>query len=86
MGSATLAWTAPTTNANGTALTNLAGYYIYYGTSPGSMSNQIQVTNPATLTYTVTNLSAGTWYFAVTAYTNSGLQSAKSDVGSKTIS
>jgi hypothetical protein len=34
----------------------------------------------------LTNLSAGTWYFAMTAYTNAGLESPKSNVGSKTIS
>ena len=28
----TLNWTAPTTNTDGTALTDLAGYKIYYGT------------------------------------------------------
>src|SRR5580698_8272340 len=31
-GSATLSWTVPTENTNGTPLTNLAGYHIYYGT------------------------------------------------------
>jgi hypothetical protein len=32
-GSATLSWAAPTENMDGTPLTNLAGYQIYYGTS-----------------------------------------------------
>ena len=32
-GSVTLEWPAPTANTDGTALTNLAGYWIYYGTS-----------------------------------------------------
>lgn len=85
-GSATLTWTAPTQNSNGTALTNLAGYHIYYGTSTGSLSNEINITSPGTLTYVVSNLSTGTWYFAVAAYTNTGLEGAMSNVGSKTIS
>lgn len=85
-GSATLKWTAPTANSNGTALTNLAGYYIYYGTSPGSLTNVVDVSNPAALTYVVNNLGAGTWYFAIAAYTNAGLTSPMSNVGSKTIS
>lgn len=85
-GSATLSWTAPTANTNGSALTDLAGYHIYYGTAAGSLSSEIDVGNPGTLTYTVTQLSAGTWYFAVTAYTNTGLESSKSQIGSKTIS
>jgi len=64
----------------------LAGYHIYYGTNASSLSTEINIANPSTLTYTVTNLSAGTWYFAITAYTNTGLESPKSNVGSKTIS
>ena len=35
-GSITLSWTAPTENEDGSALTDLAAYKIYYGTSPGS--------------------------------------------------
>jgi hypothetical protein len=84
-GSATLTWTAPTSNTDGSALTNLAGYYIYYGTSVGSLSNIVNITSPSTLTYVVSNLSAGTWYFAIAAYTNTGLQGGMSNVGSKTI-
>ena len=85
-GSATLTWTAPTANSDGSALTDLAGYHIYYGTSIGSMSNEINITSPSTLTYVVANLGTGTWYFAIAAYTNTGLESGMSNVGSKTIS
>lgn len=84
-GSATLKWTAPTANSNGSALTNLAGYYVYYGTTAGSLSHVVNISNPGTLTYVVSNLAAGTWYFAVAAYTNTGLASPMSNVGSKTI-
>lgn len=85
-GTATLSWQAPTANTNGSALTGLAGYHIYYGNAPGSMTNEIVVSNPSTLSYVVTNLSTGTWYFGVVAYTNTGLESSMSNVGSKTIS
>lgn len=84
-GSASLHWTAPTTNTNGTALTNLAGYYIRYGKSASTLTTTITVANPGTLTYTINNLASGTWYFAVDAYTSTGTQSANSNVGSKTI-
>jgi len=67
-------------------VTDLAGYHIHYGTAASALSITINVTNPATLSYTVTGLSTGTWYFAVSAYTNTGLESAMSNVGSKTIS
>ena len=84
-GSAALRWTAPTTNTNGSALTNLSGYHIYYGNSPSSLATTITVANAGTTSYTVSNLKSGTWYFAVSAYTTSGTQSARSNVGSKSI-
>lgn len=84
-GSAVLAWTAPTTNTDGTALTNLAGFTISYGTSPSAMTQTIDVPNSTATGYTVVGLTTGTWYFTVTAYTSGGTQSAPSDVASKTI-
>ena len=58
-GSATLSWTPPTTNTNGTSLTNLAGYRIYYGTSSSSLNRTIQVANAGVTRYVVPDLSAG---------------------------
>jgi Putative Ig domain len=84
-GSATVFWTAPTQNTNGTTLTDLAGYTIYYGSSPGALTQTIQVANPTATSYQVGDLSSGTYYFAVAAYTTAGTQSAQSAVGSKTI-
>ncbi|MBW4053569.1 MAG: hypothetical protein HIU85_19325 [Proteobacteria bacterium] len=82
---ATLAWTAPTTNTNGSALTDLAGYHIHYGNSPGALSTVIDVANAGATSYVVSSLPSGTWYFAVSAYTTSGLESALSNSGSKSI-
>ena len=81
-GSVSLSWNAPTTNADGTPITGLAGYKIYLGPSPGVYSVQIDVgiTNP----YTVTLLPAGTYYFAVSAYNTSGNESDFSNEISKT--
>jgi hypothetical protein len=84
-GSATLSWTPPTQNSNGTALTNLAGYRIYYGTSASTMNKTIQVANPGLSRYVVENLSAATWYFTVRAYTTAGVESASSNTASKTV-
>ena len=39
VGSATLSWTPPTQNMDGTPLTNLAGYRVYWGTSLGDYPN-----------------------------------------------
>lgn len=86
-GTAKVSWVAPTENSNGTALTNLAGYTVYYGTNASTLSSSqsVQVSNPAALSYTVTGLSSGTWYFAVASYTTSGQASALSMISSKTI-
>jgi len=85
-GSATLSWTPPTTRTDGTALTNLAGYNIYYGTSQGTYPNTINVANPGLATYVVSNLQVGvTYYFVAVAYDATGLESAYTDVASKTI-
>jgi len=84
-GNATLSWQAPTTNTDGTALTNLAGYYIRYGTSAASMNQLITVGTTGITTYVVDNLAAGTYYFAISAYTAAGVQSSLSAIVSKTI-
>jgi Calx-beta domain/Fibronectin type III domain len=84
-GQATLSWTAPTLDTDGTPLTNLAGYKIYYGTSQTQMTNVIQVSNPATLEYEISNLAKGTWYFSVAAYNTADVESSLSPTESKTI-
>lgn len=84
-GSATLSWTAPTMNSDGSALTDLAGYHVYYGTSPSAMSTVVNLGSASTTTYTLNSLASGTWYFSVTSYTTSGLESALSNTVSKVI-
>ena len=83
-GTATPSWDAPTTNADGTPLTDLAGYKVYYGTSSHTYSQNIDVGNVTT--YTVNNLTEGyTYYFAVTAYDTLRNESDYSTEVSKTI-
>jgi hypothetical protein len=85
-GSATLSWTAPTENTDGTPLTDLSGYTIYYGSSASALTNTVQVTDPSTTSGVVSNLSAGTtYYFAVAANASDGTQSALSSVASEAI-
>jgi hypothetical protein len=85
LGSATLSWTPPTQNTDGTSLTNLSGYRIYYGTNAASLGSSIQVTNAGLTSYTVGGLTPATYFFAVAAYTADGVEGAQSVVGSKTI-
>jgi len=83
-GTATLTWSAPTENTNGTALTDLAGYTIRYGNAADALTTSINV--PASTTsFEVSNLAPGTYYFEVIAYASDGTQSSPSNVGSKTI-
>lgn len=84
-GSATLSWTPPTQNTDGSALTNLAGYRIHYGTNSSSLSQTVKISNPGVASYVVENLSPATWYFAVKAYNSSGVESSLSNLASKTI-
>ena len=85
LGSATLSWTPPTQNTDGSALTALSGYTVYYGSSTTTMTNKVAITNPGLASYVVGNLGTGTYYFAITAYNSAGAESAMSNIGSKTI-
>jgi hypothetical protein len=80
---ATVSWEAPTTNTDGTPLTPLSGYTIYYGTSPSALSHSIPASATAT-SYEITGLAPGTWYFAVAANAKVGTKSAMSNIGSGT--
>jgi hypothetical protein len=84
-GTAALNWSPVTQNTDGSELTDLAGYLVFYGTSPGAMSTLVTLSDPNQTSYVVANLSAGTWYFSVAAYTSSGIQGEMSNVVSKSI-
>ena len=85
-------WTAPTTKTDGSPLTDLASYWLYYGTSsspcPGSSS--IQVASPTsspgpnqTISVRLTGLTTGTLYnVAVSAVDATGQQSSCSSIAS----
>ncbi|MDD5433974.1 MAG: fibronectin type III domain-containing protein, partial [Nitrospira sp.] len=83
-GDAVLSWTPPTTNYDGTPLTTLAGYKVYYGTSPGTYSSSLDVRNITT--FDVTDLTENiTYFFTVTAYDRAGNESSYSNEVNKTI-
>jgi hypothetical protein len=84
-GSAMLRWDPVKMDTRGKPLTNLAGYEIRYGPSDKTLWYTVKVLNPKQTTYVVTDLFPGKWYFAVSAYTTSGTESAPSNVASKTI-
>ncbi len=93
-GTAFLFWDAPTTNADGTSLYDLAGYKVYWGKSSGNYTNSVI----ADRCYSCPTGSGGsgsdwecvailepntTYYFVVTAYDTSANESAYSNEVSK---
>ena len=84
-GTATLSWTAPTQNEDGTPLTDLAGYKLYWGTTPGNYPNSVTIDNPGLTTFVVENLVSGTYEFVATAFNTSGVESQFSNTATKTV-
>jgi len=85
--SATVSWAAPTQDTNGSPVSELSGYRIYYGTTSHQYSTTIDVPNPALVTYVVEALTVGvTYYFAVAAVSAGGAESALSPEVTATIS
>lgn len=84
-GSATLSWTPPTYNTDGSPLTNLAGYRIYWGRSQGSYANSVTLNNGGLTSYVVDQLTPGTWWFVATAVNSQGVESSFSNAASKTV-
>jgi hypothetical protein len=85
IGSAKLSWIAPTTNTDGSPLTELAGFRIYYGRQRDTLSERLEIADPAAQSTVVQGLSSGTWYFSISAVTRTGVESDRSAVVSKTI-
>ena len=82
--SATLNWTMPTKNTDGTDLTDLKGYVVYYGTDPTLKSAASRlIPSGSILTTTIQNLTVGqTYYFAVASVSASGI-GPRSNIASK---
>jgi hypothetical protein len=84
-GGAKLTWTPPTKNTDGTSLTDLTGFKVYWGKTKGSYTNSARINNLLATNYTVSGLTSGTWYFVVTAVNVAQSESSFSNVASKTV-
>ncbi|MCP4299550.1 MAG: hypothetical protein GY783_03100 [Gammaproteobacteria bacterium] len=84
-GSVTLSWTAPTQNEDGTTLTDLDGYKIYWGTTSGNYPNSVTIDNESVTTYVVDNLTSGTYEFVATSFNTSGVESGYSAPATKVV-
>ena len=78
--SAKVTWMAPSSKTDGSTLDDLAGYRIYYNSTPTGRWNEIEVMNPSAITWTVDNLRPGTWYFMMTAFNEGGAESDYTEV------
>jgi len=85
LGSATISWTPPAANIDGTALTNLAGFRVLYGTDPNQLTQSLELPSATFTNVQIEDLTPGTYYFAVKAYTASAVESDASPVVWKTI-
>lgn len=79
-----LTWTPPTANTDGSALTDLTGYTLYYGNSANALNTTLPIAG-AVSAYTLGALPPGTWYFAIDSVAASGLHSVTSEVAWKVI-
>jgi len=82
-GSVTLSWEAPTNNSDGSSLTDLAGYKVYYGSRSGNYTETVDVGNFSSAT--INSLASGTWCFTVSAYDVSGNESSLADEACTTL-
>jgi hypothetical protein len=83
-GTATLTWSAPTENIDGSMLTNLSGYRLYHGSGAESLDD-VRTVAANTSSYEFSALAPGIHHFAISAYNSVGAESSLVYVGSKTI-
>jgi putative Ig domain-containing protein len=86
LGSATVSWDIPTTNADGSDLDDLAGFNIHYSLASGTFSGTEIINDNTAMSFVITDLQPGTWYFAVSAFDSAGNRSALSAEENKVIS
>ena len=78
-----VSWTPPTTNSDGTSLTNLSGYRIMYGTQAGNYSQSVTVGSAGVTSFTLDNLEAGQQYHVVMVSVNAS--GAESEVSQEVV-
>ena len=83
--STTLSWTPPTQNEDGSALMDLAGYKIYWGTTPGQYTHSVKIENAGMSSYVVENLAPGNYEFAATSFNMAGVESAYSNPATRVL-
>lgn len=75
-GTTTTTWTPPTTNTDGSAYTDNAGYAVYRGTTTTNLT-RIKALGPTITSYTDAGLATGSYYYAVTSVNAASQESAQ---------
>ena len=76
-----LSWIAPVEREDGTplAMAEIAGYRVYYGTSKGDYTSEVELKGSSTMEITLENLVSGIYYFVVTTVDEDGRESVNSE-------
>lgn len=90
MRTAVLSWSAPLTRVNGESIPmgELDRYVIRYGQDTENLTEEVVVANAqaqAEMSYEISGLDNGTWYFTIQVQDTSGLISEPSDIVSKSV-
>lgn len=83
--SATVSWSVPLLNTDGTPLADISGYRVYYGTDSSDLAQSILVSGVGNTSHVVSDLPQGTYYFAVATLNSMGVVSDPSNAASMTI-
>jgi hypothetical protein len=82
---ASLSWSEPSQNTDGSPLTNLAGYIVRYGTDAAALGLQISLGGPNATDVEIGNLTPGHWYFEVASTNTLGVAGPFSTIVGETI-
>ncbi len=74
----------PLQNTDGSSLTDVTGYRVYYGTSSTNLANSKLMSGANVSSATITGLAQNTYYFSVATLNSVGAESSRSDVVSRT--
>jgi hypothetical protein len=72
-------WQAPTRNEDGSNLTDLAGYWLYWGRNSRDYTGRVRIWNASQTQYRPEQLSSGDYFVAVTALNRDGEESGYSN-------
>lgn len=71
-----ITWTPPTQNTDGSALTDLAGFWIYSAANGSPLGKLAQIKSPTMTSSDLSGYGPGSYQFALSAYNAAGTESA----------